>query len=316
MGEVVQVAAGALIDLDGRVLVARRHADAHQGGLWEFPGGKVEPGEDCEAALRRELREELGVQPEAYRPLIQLVHRYPDREVLLHLYRVTAWSGEPRGREGQPLKWVEPEQLDSRTMPAADQSVLAALRLPDRYVITPPYIPDSGVFIKRLQWLLADGVRLIQYRVFDVEDMSPLDLFEQVAGRCRSNGARLMLNSDLPGSSGVDAAGLHLSSRSMRALGERPAGHRWVAASCHSAADVSMAQQLGLDFVVLSPVLPTRSHPDAEPLRWRGFSQLAQDATIPVYALGGMHAGLLPQAWACGAQGIAGIRGFWRDAPV
>jgi 8-oxo-dGTP diphosphatase len=89
---------------------------------------------------------------------------------------------------------------------------------------------------------------------------------------------------------------------------------RRLAASCHDADDLKRAEDLGADFALLSPVLPTRSHPDAEPLGWERFAAMVDRANLPVYALGGMHPSMLSRAWQAGAQGVAGIRGLWPDA--
>ena len=124
---VVTVAVGILIDDAGRVLVTRRAPDAHQGGLWEFPGGKVEVDETISAALARELREELGVLVEATDALMVLEHDYGDKQVRLDVHRVTRWSGEPCGLEGQPLAWQRPEQLRDWAFPAANQPILERL---------------------------------------------------------------------------------------------------------------------------------------------------------------------------------------------
>jgi len=316
MAGVVHVAAGALLDASGRILLARRHDDAHQGGLWEFPGGKMESGETPEAALARELHEEIGVWVEAAQPLIRVAHCYPDLEVVLHVYRVHAWSGEPHSREGQALAWVEPKALTAYPMPAADRPIVAALQLPDRYVITPPEISDPKGFLAQLDALLTRGLRLLQYRVFEAAGADPLELFQAVEESCRRAGAVVLLNAAMPGAERLQPQGLHLSSRQLFSWERRPADMTWVAASCHDADDLVRARQLGLDFAVLSPVLPTRSHPDAEPLRWEGFTRLVSDAGLPVYALGGMHERLLTAAQEAGAQGIAGIRGFWDDAKL
>lgn len=120
----VTVAVGILIDDAGRVLVTRRAPDAHQGGLWEFPGGKVEADETLLEALTRELREELGVSVEAAEALMVLEHDYGDKQVRLDVHRVTRWSGEPRGLEGQPLAWQRLEQLRNWTFPAANRPIL------------------------------------------------------------------------------------------------------------------------------------------------------------------------------------------------
>ncbi|HSO78893.1 MAG TPA: NUDIX domain-containing protein, partial [Chromatiaceae bacterium] len=101
----IHVVAGAIQDCQGRVLVARRPLGAHQGGLWEFPGGKLEPGELPLQGLARELEEEVGIRVQATRPLIRLPHDYGDRRLVLEVHRVTAYAGEPIGREGQPLSW-------------------------------------------------------------------------------------------------------------------------------------------------------------------------------------------------------------------
>ncbi len=306
MGTVVQVAAAALVDEQGRILLARRHQAKHQGGLWEFPGGKCEPGEPVETALVRELREELGIEAQVYRPLIRIPHDYGDRRVVLHIYRVTRWQGQPQGQEGQPLAWVEPSRLNDYPMPAADRPVVAALRLPDTYLITPPEVPDADAFLRHLETALRGGIRLIQLRVFGLSPAAIGALYrgaEVLAGRY---GAILLASSalDLQWA----PAGVHLTSQSLASLERRPSGVRWLAASCHNEADLAKAQALGVDFALLSPVLPTPSHPDAQPLGWDRFEAWVRDASLPVFALGGMYPGLREEAWRRGAQGIAGIR--------
>ncbi len=125
--QTVVVAVGVLIDAEGRVLVSRRAPDADQGGLWEFPGGKVEARESVGDALRRELEEELGVQIEDSEPLMAIEHDYGDKQVRLYVHRVTRWQGEPRGREGQPLAWQFPTDLGRWPFPAANTSILVRL---------------------------------------------------------------------------------------------------------------------------------------------------------------------------------------------
>lgn len=121
------MAVGILIDPVGRVLVTRRAPKTHQGGLWEFPGGKVEPGETISDALARELQEELGVAVLTSEPFMTLQHDYGDQHVCLAVYRVTGWRGEPSGMEGQPLAWQQPENLIEWSFPAANQPILDGL---------------------------------------------------------------------------------------------------------------------------------------------------------------------------------------------
>ena len=124
----MHVAVGIVAGADGAVLITRRPDHVHQGGLWEFPGGKVERGESVIDALGRELREELGITVRVAEPLLQTGHAYPDRRVLLDVWRVTDFQGEPQGREGQPLAWVSPGEMEHFAFPAADAPIIAALR--------------------------------------------------------------------------------------------------------------------------------------------------------------------------------------------
>ncbi len=124
---VVHVMAGLLLDTVGRVLLAQRPAGKHLAGLWEFPGGKREPGEAPLAALARELREELGIKMQHAEPLIAVPWVYGERELLLDAWRVDAWAGEPQSLEGQALQWRLPAQIDHALLTPADCPLLRAL---------------------------------------------------------------------------------------------------------------------------------------------------------------------------------------------
>ena len=128
MGKVVHVAVGVLVDPEGRLLIARRATTSHQGGLWEFPGGKVEADETVIDALRRELTEELGVSVQSSFPLMQVAHEYRDQAVLLDVHRVTEWAEEPRGCEGQPIAWVLPSKFDEFQFPEANEAIVSRLQ--------------------------------------------------------------------------------------------------------------------------------------------------------------------------------------------
>ncbi len=128
MAAEIHVAVGVLQDALGRILIARRSDALHQGGLWEFPGGKVEPGEDVAEALSRELFEELGIRVQSSQPLLEVRHDYGDRQVWLDVHRVPQWQGEPRGLEGQPLAWVLPTALEDFQFPEANTPIAERLR--------------------------------------------------------------------------------------------------------------------------------------------------------------------------------------------
>ncbi|WP_156491509.1 NUDIX domain-containing protein, partial [Oleiphilus sp. HI0123] len=129
------------------ILISKRPDEVHQGGLWEFPGGKVESGETLPVALARELEEELGLvfDPEeagALRPLIQISHDYGDKQVLLDVWLVSKFSKAPSdglGREGQQVKWVECGDLSKYSFPDANVPIITACQLPEQYIVTPTY---------------------------------------------------------------------------------------------------------------------------------------------------------------------------------
>jgi 8-oxo-dGTP diphosphatase len=124
----IRVVAAALYDAQGRVLIADRPAGKHMAGRWEFPGGKVGEGESLSDALARELNEELGITVGSAHPLLDLTHDYPDRRVDLHMWRVSRYSGEPKGLDGQRLKWVEPARLIDEDILEADRPFIEALQ--------------------------------------------------------------------------------------------------------------------------------------------------------------------------------------------
>ena len=309
---VIHVAVGVLSNARGEILIARRPEHVHQGGLWEFPGGKLEPGELLIDALRRELSEELGIRVEHSRPLIRIAHDYGDKAVLLDVHRVTAWSGEAAGCEGQPLAWVAPERLMDYSLPAADRPIVTALRLPDRYLITGQDPTERAGFLASLRQALEDGLRLVQLRA---KGLSPSDyeaLAEAVVALCWRHGARLLLNGPPDLVRRIGADGVHLTSQALRSLTGRPLGEDFlVGASCHSGDDLCHAQRIGVDFAVLSAVLATTSHSDGSPLGWTEFARLVAGAGLPVFALGGMSSAHIVKVQRLGGQGVAGISGFW-----
>lgn len=309
----IHVAAGAIFNERGQVLLSLRPPHAHQGDLWEFPGGKVEADEQPAQALARELDEELGLRLQQARPLIQIDHDYGDRRVLLDIWRVQRFEGSPQGREGQRLAWVDPEDLPTWPMPAADVPVVNAVRLPTAYLITGADPERGEDFLGRLQRCLDAGVRLVQLRAKALSRADYVALARRVVPICHARGARVLLNADPALVAETGADGVHLSSERLARLRDRPLPQAdgWVGASCHTLAELEAAQRLGADFVVVSPVLPTASHPAALPLDWEGLARFTALARVPVYALGGMGPDDLERCYGCGAQGIAAIRGLW-----
>jgi len=312
---VVQVAVGVILDGCGRVLVALRRESAHQGGLWEFPGGKCEPGESVEQALQRELLEETGIQVQSQTPLCVIRHDYGDKRVLLDVRQVTAFDGIPSGREGQPVKWAEIATLDPAAFPAANRAIVRRLQLPPTLAIT-GRAANEDEFRLRFHRLLDAAPGIIQLRDPDIDPSLLLERARWCLPLCRDRGIPLLVNAAPATLDAQLADGIHLNSR--RLLEQKTAladsarhSAMLISASCHDAAQLAHAQAIGVDFVLLSPVLPTASHPDAAGLGWDRFRQLSAEVGLPVYALGGVGPADLPIARAHGAAGVAALSAYW-----
>lgn len=312
--DAIHVVAGVLRDERDRVLVAQRARGKHLAGLWEFPGGKLDPGEDPHAALRRELHEELGIEARTFERLIRVPWRYPDKTIVLDAYRVPAYDGVPRGRENQALAWQRVDEMSMLEMPPPDRPIVNALRLPDRYAITPePGIDDSDL-LARVERVLVGGVRLLRLRMTKVDAARRRALACATRELAHGHGAFLLVDGDVELARASGADGVHLSTAELMQAPRRPLSvGDWVAASCHSVAEIEKANALGVDFGVVGAVLPTPSHVGAAALGWQRFADLCSLAAFPVFALGGMRDVYLATARAAGAQGIAGISSFFGD---
>lgn len=308
----VHVVAAALIDADGRVLLAQRPEGKHLAGYWEFPGGKVEPGETPVQALQREILEEIGVRVASAEPLIRIPWSYETRRILLDVYRVKTFEGVPHPCEGQPLKWVPATALDPNEMPDADHPVIHALALPQRYLITPQPGADEDAFLAHLDAALERGVRLVQLRDKHSDDAALRRLATACLNRVRAAGGQLLINSRSDLVEELDLDGVHVSAAQLASLAARPTSHRrWFAASVHNETELQLARNVGADFVVVGAVEATASHPGQPALGWPAFTDLCAQATMPVFALGGLGERDLGTALAAGAQGVAGISAFW-----
>lgn len=309
---IVDVVAGVLQDARGRILLARRTKGRDLAGLWEFPGGKREGGESSEAALARELHEELGIAVDVGAPLINVPQQYPHKRLRLDVRRIASWQGTPRGHEGQALAWVPPHMLASYAMPPADRPVVAALVQPDRYLVTPALAADPASWLSTLQIALDTGIRRVQLRPSQALDRESFRALARVAvERCRIAGVDILLNADIELALEL-GAGVHLRDAQLRELRQRPLPDGLpVAASCHEVEGLSRAEQVGCDFVVLGPVAATPTHPGVTGMGWNAFARLRESVSLPIYAIGGMGCEDIATARMHGGQGIAAIRALW-----
>ncbi len=304
----LHVAVGVINNSAGQVLISKRGDGVHQGGLWEFPGGKVESGESVQQALQRELEEELGIQVNKSVPLIKISHQYSDLSVLLDVWRVTEFSGQASGREGQAIKWVSGQQLAKYDFPGANIPIIKAATLPSHYAILEGC--DEGQVISNLNIILEQDIKLIQVRLKLLALQISEILLKTIIAKCEKQGAIVLINSALKHFKHKRGIGLHLTSSDLLQIQNRPEGYRWVAASCHNLQELKLAEKIGADFVVLAPVHKTGSHPGITPMGWQKFTELTLQSSIPVYALGGLQQSDLDRANYAGAQGIAGISTF------
>jgi 8-oxo-dGTP diphosphatase len=306
----VRVAVAVLLRTDGRVLLAQRLAGTPYSGYWEFPGGKLEPGESAHDALVRELDEELGITVLRAAPWLVRRFAYAHAHVELNFFRVFAWGGEPGGRDGQTLAWQMPGAFDVAPLLPANAAIQSALELPLVYGISMAEDLGEEVFLQRAQRALTAGLRLIELR----EKSWPVERLQRLAERllplADRAGARVLLNGDPELARRLGCAGVHWTSAALRDASARPAGIL-CAASCHDHAELARAAELGVDFAVLGPVAATPSHPGLVPLGWPRVAELLRAPALPVYALGGLDRAALDTAIAHGAHGIALRRGAW-----
>lgn len=329
----LKVAVAAIVNHNNEVLVSKRRQNVDQGGLWEFPGGKVEPGETIGQALHREIAEELALIIHSPRPLITLQHDYPDKTVHLSVYRVDSFSYKAGidstatiGAEGQRLKWQPVHTLNSSDFPAADKTIITALQLPPLYLISGKFISLNDFNI-RLSTAINQGIKLLQLRlkiqwIKHNRDLAA-EIIKSASALCVKEKVVLMLNipdeylREIIQKQQLVFSGIHFDSYRLHQLDadsvQAYRQHYRLAASCHTQQDINRAERLELDFIVLSPLRPTTSHPQAKPLGWRVFAEQISTTSLPVYALGGVGRADLSTAWQAGAQGVAGIRFQWEN---
>lgn len=312
---IVHVAVAVIKNQHGQFFIAKRPDDSHQGGLWEFPGGKVEDKETVLAALKRELIEEVGITLLQATPLIRIHHDYTDKRVLLDVWCIDKFSGEAFGKEGQETCWINQDELPLYDFPAANISIIAALNLPDKYMITGEFNTEKEL-LTRIQSGLDENIKLIQFRAPDLDEGIYFKYAQKLFLVCEKGNSKLLLNTSYENFIKYQAHkfshGLHLNSKEIKLFtADNKSAKLLTSTSIHNYEELLLAEKKDIDFVVLSPVKKTLSHPNSKPLGWKKFKELTEKANIPVFALGGMTESDLIMAKEYGSQGIAAIGEFW-----
>ncbi len=318
MSKIIHVAVAVIKNSNGKILLSKRPDHVHQGGLWEFPGGKVESNESVQQALVRELKEELDIIATAFTPLISIPHQYPDKTVLLDVWEITEFSGTAKSNEGQPLSWVDHNQLAAHSLvatqfplPAANYGIVKAIQLPSMMAITGEFENESD-YKNRLDRAINRGAKIVQCRLpaMAVEDAEKyLKLTQKI---CQQKSVQICINSHFNPQLSFTADGQHLTSEQLMSMESRNGKFDiLLGASCHNDEQLDHAERLDLDYVVFSPVKTTITHPQESPVGWSVFRQKAKNLKIPVYALGGMNIKDVKSAVTNGGQGIAAISAFW-----
>ncbi len=310
--KLIHVAAAVIEDGLGNILLAKRPDDKHQGGLWEFPGGKVEEGESPQSALFRELDEEVDIKVVTSEPLIQIPYHYPDKSVFLDVFRITNFSGKAWGKEGQETRWVPIEQLDTYSFPAANQPILNAALLSKKIFVTPAYNSLSECLQSLNNTVIKHSIDWILFRQKQLSEEDFCKWVTRLQNDSTLHSKRLTLNCSVGLANNLGANSVHLTSDRLMALSCREEFKgRFLGASCHTQEELNKAVSLKCDYVTLSPIKPTHSHPGAPALGWDVAASMISQAALPVYLLGGMNSNDLSQAQNIGAQGIAAISAWY-----
>ena len=306
-----EIAIGVL-KRDGLVCLTLRQSHQSFSGCWEFPGGKIEGGELPAEALTREIKEELGVVVTQWQPLIVIPWQYDTFAVRLHVFESEQFCGEPKGCEGQALQWVAMDELGGMNFPKANKGIVTALQLASQYMISGVFTDERDALM-RLALGFKQGISLCQLRAKSLDQVAFMSLAHQATSLAKQHGVKMLLNGSpellkqLP-----NAAGIQLASHAMFQYRSRPiSSNKLLGVSTHNEAEIEQALKIDADFILLSPVKKTTSHPDMDGMGWTDFSEQVAKVPIPVFALGGMKPEDVAKAKQCGAQGVAAISGFW-----
>ena len=309
----IDVAVAVVFNTHGQVLWGCRPEGKPYAGYWEFPGGKVEPDETVWQALVRELKEELDITALEGGPWFRIEHDYEHANVRLHLYRVWRFDGSPKSLENQRFTWASLDSSDLSPILPATEPLLPKLAQPTVMALS-NYEAGFEACAKRLEQGLSRATMpiYVQFREKTLKGDALIQAFEHCYGLCQKSGQAMLLNSDTWINLAVhlDALPCPLHLTQAHLLSGQFQGVQCAGASVHDTDSLHMAFDRGLSYAVLGAVKPTSSHPGQPGLGWQGFLDSALGARLPVFAIGGLAWGDMPDARRHGAHGIAMLSQF------
>jgi 8-oxo-dGTP diphosphatase len=302
----IEVVVGIIHNSNNEVFIAKRQKNQFMSDYWELPGGKVEPGEDHVNAIKRELFEETGITVKNCKLVQKIQHIYPEKTINLSVYSIDDYLGGPVGLEGQEITWSSADKLKNFKLLPTMWRIIHKFSLPKFYWITPDNHQSDKVF-NECKKRLSNGIKFIQLRSKTSLDTTYI---EKIHRLCRENQAKLILNT--PNKTFNEACdGWHLNSLELMSLKERPViEEKLIGASTHGIDEALHAENISADYISLSPIEKTLTHPNSIPLGWKDASDIIEKCNLPVFLLGGMNKELVEKALSIGAQGVAGIRGI------
>jgi 8-oxo-dGTP diphosphatase len=315
MNQRTHVAVGVIYNsTKDKVLISKRSNNQHLAGYWEFPGGKVECNEDVNTALKRELFEELGItviKAEAY---TSIRHDYADKKVLLDVWRVSEWCGQPESKESQEICWASISELNNYQFPDANKYIIQSILLSPMYVISKESYENYSHLYSVTEECFIAGLNIFQLRLRIDKNKSFQKIVKTLSELASRYNAKLILNGLATDIDKYPIDGIHLSANELKRHGSRPISEEYIlGASCHNEEELLKAVELNVNYAFLSPVQLTASHPEAIAIGWERFRSLIDKVNFPIYALGGMLPSDLQIAKTYGAYGIAMLGAVWNE---
>lgn len=315
MDKRIHVAVGVIYNSErNKVLISRRTAKQHLAGFWEFPGGKIKEDEDISSALYRELKEELGINVTKANQLTIIKYDYPDKKVLLDVWEVSEWSGDPQSQESQELAWADVNGLSSFDFLEANKHIIQTIQLHPLYVLSQPSYEDISCLFNIAEECFTSGIKLFQLRLKSIPESELSTIVEKVYILAKKHNVKLIFNGKPEDVHTFKIDGIHLNSKELKKYRSRPISEELIlGASCHNEEELLKAETINVNYALLSPIFKTGSHPHQDAMGWEKFNELRKKVKFPVYALGGMSPADLKTANSYNAHGVAMISAIWKS---